>query len=221
MKWIIVDEVGNMNTKLLLGSIGMVTILILVSFSNVASIQSIELNTVNNSPLFTIRTNKATDTENNNILTSNYIGKGSNAIQFPIRDNRNILVQNVIQIIQKMDDKEFNRFQTLILSHLYKEPYSTNSDRNTLLPLLKIRNNPNNADITQFDISGNFTHPPTIYTCYTNCPLNCFTTGEWTPGCIFSFIFMVIIGLLSIGYNAILHGLLKLLTIDNCFYSHT
>jgi hypothetical protein len=119
--------------KIIIVSIGAVVILILVSFTNVVGIQSATSESVNDSPLFSIRTNTATNNEKNRVITFDYLGKGLNAIPFPLRDNRTALLQKVIGIIQKMDDKKFNRFQSLILSRFYKEI-------------------PKELDINQFDI---------------------------------------------------------------------
>ena len=69
-----------MKTKIILGSIGAVVILILVSFTNVVGIQSTTSRTVNQSPLFNIRTQKAINQESKPILISHYLGKGLNTI---------------------------------------------------------------------------------------------------------------------------------------------
>jgi len=106
-----------MKIKLLLGSIGAVVILILVSFTNVVGIQSTTSGAVNQSPLFSISTNKANN-ENNRGITSNYLGKGLNAIQFPLRDNRTELIQKVIEIIEKTDEKAMFAFIAINIARM-------------------------------------------------------------------------------------------------------
>jgi len=99
-----------MKTKILLGSIGAVVILILVSFANVVGVQSTTSGSISNSPLFRVRTQKAINEESKTILTSDYLGKGLNAIQFPLRDNRTALIQRFVDGIRTMDEPTFNRF---------------------------------------------------------------------------------------------------------------
>jgi len=99
-----------MKTKLLLGSIGAVVILILVSFTNVVGVQSTSSGSVNESPLFRIRTTRANSENSKDALTSNYLGKGLNALPFPLRDNRTALIQRFVDGIRTMDDDTFNRF---------------------------------------------------------------------------------------------------------------
>jgi len=98
-----------MNTKILIGSIGVVAILILVSFTNVVGVQSTTSDSISNSPLFNIRTQKAINQGSKTVLTSNYLGKGLNALPFPLRDN-NEGIQKVIERIRTMDDSTFKRF---------------------------------------------------------------------------------------------------------------
>ncbi|MBE3136330.1 MAG: hypothetical protein IMZ43_02915 [Thermoplasmata archaeon] len=107
-----------MKTKLLLGSIGAVTILILVSFTNVVGVQSTTSDSVSESPLFNIRTQKAINEKSNTILTSNYLGKGLNALPFPLRDNRTALIQKVIERIAKMDEKAMFAFIAMNIARM-------------------------------------------------------------------------------------------------------
>jgi hypothetical protein len=107
-----------MKIKVLLGSVGAVVILILVSFTNVVGVQSTTSGTASDSPLFSIRTNKATNNENNRVFTSEYLGKGLNALPFPLRDNRTALIQKVIEIIEKMDEKAMFAFITMNIARM-------------------------------------------------------------------------------------------------------
>ncbi len=98
-----------MNSKILLGSIISVVILILVSFTSVVGYGSVESN-VKESPLFNIRSNRAIDKESKD-LSCDYLGKGVvTNINIPSRDNGTILTQKVFELISKMDDREFNEF---------------------------------------------------------------------------------------------------------------
>jgi len=107
-----------MKTKLLLGSIGAVAILILMSFTNVVGIQSITTDSMDESPLFSIRTQKAINQASKTVLTSDYLGKGLNALPFPLRDNRTALIQKVIEIIEKMDEKAMFAFIAMNIARM-------------------------------------------------------------------------------------------------------
>ncbi len=107
-----------MNKKILIGSIIAVVILILVSFTGVVGYQTTKSSTIAKaSPLFTVRSSRAID-EDSKDFTCDYVGKDEEtAIRFPISDNRNVLLQNVINIINKMDDEIFNRFVGVVTRH--------------------------------------------------------------------------------------------------------
>lgn len=170
-----------MKTKLLLGSISAVVILILVSFTNVVGIQSSTSDSGNDSPLFTIRTQKRINQTSKTVLISDYLGKGLHAIQFPQRDNRTALFLKAIEIIEKMEYKEFNRFQNLILSHVSKDKNIKNIDIITLLTLTRHRSIPKMLEINQFNMNGNKTKYPTYSD---SCQIfNCITIGNWF-GCL-------------------------------------
>ena len=149
-----------MKIKLLLGSIGAVAILILVSFSSVVSVQSIPSVYVTDSPLFNIRTNRATNNDNNRILTSDYLGKGLHFIQFPLRDTNTIMIQKFLNRIRTMDDTTFNTFITMVLHLIHKEPkfhkVNTQELRNVLYQLKNNQNILSNKD-TDFDNNVNRT----------------------------------------------------------------
>jgi len=105
-----------MDKKPLIGvSICAVVLLVLGSLSNVVGYQSVKSTTVNDSPLFSMRTQRATN-QQQNITTSQYLGMGKgNRWQFPTRDNRTEQLNKVIDIISKMDDKTFHRFVEKII----------------------------------------------------------------------------------------------------------
>jgi len=150
---------------LIVVSLCAVVLLVLGSLSNVVGYQSVKSTTGNDSPLFSIRTNKATNNENNGVITSNYLGKGSNALSFPLRNNQMEQTLKVIEIIEKMDDNEFNRFQNLILSRFYEQKNSIDIDATQLVTLLKqIKSNTKSLKII-LNNNRNNTHidEPTFY----------------------------------------------------------
>jgi|WetSurMetagenome_2_1015567.scaffolds.fasta_scaffold341656_1 hypothetical protein len=183
-----------MNTKILIGSIGVVAILILVSFTNVVGIQSTTSDSISNSPLFNIRTQKAINQGSKTVLTSNYLGKGLNAIQFPLRDNRTALIEKIIEIIEKMDDKEFNRFQSLILSRFYEEKKNLNIDASQLITILKqFKSNTRELKIILNNNGNNSKNdPPTLILSTVAC--GCFSY-QYNPHCYRNIIIALAIAL--------------------------
>lgn len=111
-----------MNTKILVGSIGAVVILILVSFTNVVGVQSTTSSSKKESPLFNVRLKRAINEGSKDILTSDYLGKGAEIIiSFPPRDNQIYLFQEIIDKIREMNDREFSAFKQIIIRYLIKE----------------------------------------------------------------------------------------------------
>ncbi len=90
--------------------ISVVTVVIVVfgSLVNVVGFQSVK-STINDSPLFNVRTQRATNQQQNNII-SKYLGKGMYALTFPLRDNRTEQLKKAIDIISNMDDTTFAQF---------------------------------------------------------------------------------------------------------------
>jgi hypothetical protein len=203
-----------MDKKPLIGvSICAIVLLVLSSLSNVVGYQSVKSTTVNDSPLFNIRTNKATNNENNRVITSAYLGKGLNALSFPLRDNRMGQIQKVIEIIEKMNDKEFKRFQSLVLSRFYEEKNIINIDTTQLVTILKqLKSNTkelesilnNNANNTNDD-------PATLFSMWDGC---C-PTFYVDPHCYFHLLIAILI-LFLFWPEILLYGCIAgALTLDN------
>ncbi len=95
-------------------SVVVVVILVFGSLTNVIGYQSVK-STINDSPLFATRTQRATN-QQQNIMTSQYLGMGKEALlQFPFRDNRPEQLKKAIDVIRKMDDKTFAQFTELCI----------------------------------------------------------------------------------------------------------
>jgi len=91
-------------------SICAVVLLVLGSLSNVVGYQSVKSTTVNDSPLFQTRTQRATNSQQN-IITTKYLGIGNvNQLQFPTRDDNTESMIKAIRIIDQMDNKTYTRF---------------------------------------------------------------------------------------------------------------
>jgi hypothetical protein len=118
-----------MNKYPLVGvSILVVVLLILGSLSNVVGYQTIQSSGVNDSPLFSARTQRATNRQQNSIIPQ-YLGKGTGNIwQFPPPDNNTESLKTIFEIIKKMDDATFQRF-LISLQQRVKEASPLNSQK--------------------------------------------------------------------------------------------
>ena len=169
-----------MNNKILLGSIIAVVILVLVSFTGVVGYQTTKSSTIAKaSPLFSVRSKRAIDEESRD-LTCDYVGKGEeNIISIPKRDERTILIQKVIELISKMDDKEFNEF----IAFLKYQKFWEHS--------IKYEGLTNNIIIRE-----NISKDWTFITCipaFICGPTRVITICDWVPNCIMTRIFVVIV----------------------------
>jgi hypothetical protein len=177
-----------MDKKPLIGvSICAVVLLVLGSLSNVVGYQSVKSTAVNDSPLFQTRTQRATN-QQQNILTSQYLGKGINALSFPLRDTTTEMIQKFIDKIRTMDDESFNHFIIIVLYQIrQRNLFNDINPQETVIVLNQIKNNPNliRNYINQKANDITFVAP----TCYG------LTIRNWLPGCIS----LTIIGLIFAG----------------------
>ena len=121
---------------LMVVSLCVVVLLVLCSLSNVVGYQSVK-STVNDSPLFQTRTQRATN-QQPDLFTSQYIGMGKgNPLQFPFRDNRTEQLKKVIDIICKMDDKTFTRFTELCIQKM-RQDNSFDNTNNEIIQMLQL-----------------------------------------------------------------------------------
>jgi hypothetical protein len=188
---------------LIVVSLCAVVLLVLASLGNVVGYQSVK-STVNDSPLFRIRTQKATNQDDKELLTSGYLGKGRNIIQIPMPEDRTISYQKVIDRFKNMDDKTFFDFIRKILQMKNQNAQLRDIDETTIITSLnQLRKQ--DIDFTQYQdglddnkfpqrMIGNFT----LFITPTVC---------WFPGClIFKFIYIslaVIGGLILMIYFTI------------------
>jgi len=104
-----------------------VILLVLGSLSTVIGYQSVK-STVNDSPLFTTRTKKATNQEQN-VITSQYLGKGKgDFLRFPMRDTRTESLIKAIEYIGKMDDDTFQRFIAIYIQKIRQDEAGIDMD---------------------------------------------------------------------------------------------
>jgi len=170
-------------------SITAVVLLVLGSLSNVVGYQSVKSTTVNDSPLFTTRTQRATNQQQNSI-TSQYLGMGKvsefNGL-IPSSNNEKMLLQKALKRLQGMDDTTFNKFLENVLYCLRTpDKYKEVNVPQLIFTIHQIKENPilfeqylanNNKDLNANDF-------PTICT--------------WFPGCVLFAITGIILDMILI-----------------------
>jgi len=187
----------NMNNKILIGSIIAVTVLIGVSFTSVVGYGSIESD-IKASPLFNIRSNRATDEESKD-LSCEYVGKGEKSILLiPKREGRTASfykVKRFIDIIIKMDDKKFNWFKGFIISRMKQNKLSDFNNKEIVNELNQLRNNQEVRDILL--LNANSPQRPSIDT---PC-----TPYDPKPGCLLLNLIIIIFLLIINFIDELIH----------------
>jgi hypothetical protein len=151
-----------------------VVLLLMASLSNVVGYQSVK-STVNDSPLFNVRTQRATNQQQNTLL-SQYLGKGKMAnIYFSNRNNTTELLKRVMELISKMDDSSYEQLMNLCLQKIKKDDAQRNHKANKITRLFRqLKTKP---EITDQVIPKNNN---LLYTMPLPAPSICY----WEPGCI-------------------------------------
>ena len=174
-----------MNKYPLIGvSICAVVLLVLSSLSNVVGYQSVKSTLVNDSPLFSMRTQRATN-QQQNIITSEYLGKSKeNIIFFPLKDKNIDLLRKCIIQLKTMDDNQIECLKNILSIELSRKGKMPDISPQVILSALyAIRDDPAvlmNLD-NEFKSNDNYTNIPTsIPTYYCLCP----SILEWNPSCI-------------------------------------
>jgi len=107
-----------------------------MSFTNVIGYTSNNSDSVEISPLFITRTNKAIE-QDNNLFSSNYIGKGKEIkIQFPEKNNEKEMICKYIDAICHMDDNSFKRLISKTIFQVNKDDKLKDIGANKVLLLL-------------------------------------------------------------------------------------
>jgi phage-related protein len=159
-------------------SICTVVLIVMVSLTNVVGYQSVKSTAVNESPLFSMRTQRATN-QQQGILTSQYLGMGKgNLLQFPIRDNRTEQLKKAIDIINKMDDTEFERLTELCIQQSQEVNTLRNTNPNEIIRILRLMKTKPEIVINHLIKKNNQKFTLSDY--YTIC--------NWFPGCVIAII---------------------------------
>jgi hypothetical protein len=189
---------GNMNKKLLLvASVSAAVLIVLASFTSVVGFQTTR-STLVDSPLFRIRTQRATDKDVQNVVACEYVGKGKPImISLPIRDSKTVLIQRVIDRIRKMDDATFNRLMVSAINKLRNKNMIENNDVQKITEALQyLRNNSNDFNPSVVNRDGDFVLFTPFDTPFT-------IGGFWGLECLrelFVYLFGVLLGLILLIY---------------------
>jgi len=180
-------EESKMDKKPLIGvSVCAVVLLVLGSLTNVVGYQSVK-STVNDSPLFNVRTQRATNQQQYNII-SKYLGKGMYALTFPLRDDKTEQLKKAIDFIGKMDDTTFTRFTELSIQKIRQDKSLKDTNPNDIEKTLKLMKTKSVTIINSFINRNN--QNLTSSSLYTIC--------HWFPGCIPLNIIMYLIAVIDI-----------------------
>ena len=172
-----------MEKKLLIGGSAIaVVVLVLASLSPVVGFHTVKSTSTKNSPLFSIRTNRAVNKETTGTFISDYIGKGGEInIIFPLRNNKDSDGQKIIDKITAMNDEELHIFINLIIKQLQKYTKTINIEKSKIISLLyNLKDNP--EIIEQYVVgSENNDNSPQAETLWFWSP--CTYGYKWFPGC--------------------------------------
>jgi len=166
---------------LILVSICAVILLVLGSLSNVVGYQSVKSTTVNDSPLFNVRTQRATN-QQQNTYTFQYLGKGKeNLLQFSIMDDKTEKLKKALEIISEMDDETFEQFKELCIQKIKQDNTFSDVNPNEISQVFhqfRTKQKTINYFIYRNNFAETISHEPTCYGGRTLC--------NWFPGCIIS-----------------------------------
>jgi hypothetical protein len=157
-----------------------IVLLVMGSLSNVVGYQSVKSTTVNDSPLFQTRTQKAINKENN-ILPSNYLGKDRNTLSFPLRDTNEELIQKYIEKIRTMDEITFNRFINYAVNQIkHKDNLKDINIKEVITGLHQVKDSKQNIIVYKDPKDDRRTY------FYNFVPTAC-----WIPGCVILTIILI------------------------------
>jgi hypothetical protein len=185
-------------------SITIVVLIVLGLLSNVVGYQSVKSKTVNDSPLFQTRTQRATNQQQTSI-TSQYLGMNrGKPLQFPINDNQTQILKKAIELISNTDEKTYASLEKLFINSIRQIPAFHNTNIEVIKEILQsIRAQPQlimNAQNHPSNIEPTYNDAPTICVWYPRCYLiviaeltfEIFLAILFTPILIATFIHMLI-----------------------------
>ena len=162
-----------MDKKPLIGvSICAVVLLVLGSLSNVVGYTSVK-STVNDSPLFQTRTQRATN-QQQTIITFDYVGNEKNTLIIPPQASQIENIQKIIDKIRQMDDNTFHLFTELCVKKIKQEKSFQNINPNDIVKTLVLIKKQSSSYplLQQIKIQNEWD------------TINLYTVCFWFPGCL-------------------------------------
>jgi hypothetical protein len=174
---------------LIVVSICAVVLLVLGSLSNVIGYQSAKSTIASDSPLFSMRTQRATNQQQKTIRYQ-YLGMGKqNLFQFPIQNNKTEQLKKIIEFVSHMDEKTFHRFVVKIKNIIPQQDEMKDIDFNDIEQILhQLRDN---SEMFQSYIGSDSESPTVLET----------PTGCWFPGCILAYLICIFVMIWSLLYT--------------------
>ena len=197
----------DMNKKIMICCIGTIIIIVLTSFTSVVGFQTTRSTLIKDTPLFSIRSQRATNRLAKRIVTSEYIGKRKTiTISFPEKNSTLLLFQKTIDGISTMNDKTFTKFLDATISKFRESSLIKEKDLPKIKQLFQfLRDHPEEAKKYPFDMKKHsYTMgcpPPT----FVNTPKECFLGVIYFTILLASFLIWYPIYLMYLFYQILTH----------------
>jgi len=197
----------DMNKKIMICCIGTIIIIVLTSFTSVVGFQTTRSTLIKDTPLFSIRSQRATNRLAKRIVTSEYIGKRKTiTISFPEKNSTLLLFQKTIDGISTMNDKTFTKFLDATISKFRESSLIKEKDLPKIKQLFQfLRDHPEEAKKYPFDMKKHsYTigcPPPT----FVNTPKECFLGIIYFTILLASFLIWYPIYLMYLFYQILTH----------------
>lgn len=197
----------DMNKKIMIRCIGTIIIIVLTSFTSVVGFQTTRSTLIKDTPLFSIRSQRATNRLAKRIVTSEYIGKRKTiTISFPEKNSTLLLFQKTIDGISTMNDKTFTKFLDATISKFRESRMVKEKDIPKIKQLFQfLKDHPEEAKKYPFDLKKHsYTMgcpPPT----FVNTPKECFLVALYFTILLASFLIWYPIYLIYLFYQILTH----------------
>lgn len=197
----------DMNKKIMICCIGTIIIIVLTSFTSVVGFQTTRSTLIKDTPLFSIRSQRATNRLAKRVVTSEYIGKRKTiTISFPEKNSTLLLFQKTIDGISTMNDKTFTKFLDATISKFRESSLIKEKDLPKIKQLFQfLRDHPEEAKKYPFDLKKHsYTMgcpPPT----FVNTPKECFLVALYFTILLASFLIWYPIYLIYLFYQILTH----------------
>ncbi|MFW6120525.1 MAG: hypothetical protein ACOC80_06445 [Petrotogales bacterium] len=197
----------DMNKKMVISCIVTIIIIVLASFTSAVGFQTTKSMLIKDTPLFTIRSQRATNRPAKRVVTSEYIGKRKTiTISFPTKNSTLLLFLKTIDGISTINDKTFAKFLDETISKFRESRMVKEKDIPKIKQLFQfLKDHPEEAKKYPFDMKKHsYTlgcPPPT----FVNTPKECFLVVIYFTILLASFLIWYPIFLIYLFYQILTH----------------